>query len=166
MCCQNYERFKRGKDSPGFVRAWPPIHSADARKSSHGQPRPSCHSRGHLVTEIVLGGELEEFCLSLEEVRFYAACIALALQHLHSLCVGHFDLNGSNCLVDERGYLKVIDFGMAAILDGPSLVPKRSDAHYQIGRCLEQPGIGSPQTCGASGFFLFYAFFGAFALCR
>lgn len=106
-------------------------------------------SQDYLVTETVLGGELEEFiCLSLEEVRFYAACIALALQHLHSLCVGHFDLKGSNFLVDERGYLEVIDFGMAAILDGPSVVPKRSDAHYLAPEVMQV------------GFFLYYAFLG------
>lgn len=78
--------------------------------SGHGHPyilqmlaSPRMGSQDYLVTEIVLGGELEEFiCLSLEEVRFYAACIALALQHLHSLCIGHFDLKGSNFLVDER----------------------------------------------------------------
>lgn len=142
--------------------------------SGHGHPyilqmlaSPRMGSQDYLVTEIVLGGELEEFiCLSLEEVRFYAACIALALQHLRSLCIGHFDLKGSNFLVDERGYLKVIDFGMAAILDGPSLVPKRSDAHYlapevmQVNRHLEQPDIGSPQTCGASGFSCTMPFWG------
>lgn len=108
------------------------LHSNEAKSphalSGHGHPyilqmlaSLPMGSQDYLVTEIVLGGELEEFiiCLSLEEVRFYAACIALALQHLHSLCIGHFGLKGPNFLVDERAYLKVIDFGMAAIYGRP-----------------------------------------------
>jgi len=47
------------------------------------------------------------------KVRFYAAQIAMALDHLHSLGIIYRDLKPENILVDEDGYVKLTDFGMA-----------------------------------------------------
>ena len=48
-----------------------------------------------------------------ETVKFYAAQIALAIGELHSKGIAHRDLKLENILVDERGFLKVIDYGLA-----------------------------------------------------
>ena len=126
------------------LSAWPPLHSADARKSSHGQPGLSCHrncfgrgSGGVYMSESWRGS----FLCSL-----HSACASAFAQPLHrTLWPERVQL-----LVDERGYLKVIDFGMAAILDGPSLVPKRIDAHYLAPEVMQV----NRQVPGAAGYWL------------
>lgn len=49
-------------------------------------------------------------------VKFYAAQIALAVGYLHSKGIMHRDLKLENVLVDEKGYLKIIDYGLAKTL--------------------------------------------------
>jgi serine/threonine protein kinase len=48
-----------------------------------------------------------------DRVRFYAAQIALAIDHLHSFGIIYRDLKPENILMDDEGYLKLADFGMA-----------------------------------------------------
>ncbi|GIM03203.1 hypothetical protein Vretimale_8003 [Volvox reticuliferus] len=52
-------------------------------------------------------------------VRFYAAGILLALQELHSHFIVYRDLKPGNILIDNSGYPRLADFGMAKVLDGP-----------------------------------------------
>ena len=49
-------------------------------------------------------------------MRFYASQLAMALQHLHSSGIIYRDLKPENILIDEDGYLKLADFGMAKAL--------------------------------------------------
>ena len=48
-----------------------------------------------------------------DRVRFYASQIALGLDHLHSFGIVYRDLKPENILMDDEGYLKLADFGMA-----------------------------------------------------
>ena len=43
----------------------------------------------------------------------YAAQMALAIGHLHAKGIAHRDLKLENILVDEEGFIKVIDYGLA-----------------------------------------------------
>lgn len=55
-------------------------------------------------------------------MKFYAAQIVLALGELHKKGIMHRDMKLENILVDNSGYLKIIDFGLAKILNqGDSL---------------------------------------------
>jgi serine/threonine protein kinase len=47
------------------------------------------------------------------EVRFLSAQLILVLGYLHSLNVVYRDLKLENILIDERGYIKLIDFGIS-----------------------------------------------------
>jgi cGMP-dependent protein kinase len=47
------------------------------------------------------------------ETKFYGACLLLVLEYLHKKNIAHRDLKPSNMMVDNNGYLKLIDFGTA-----------------------------------------------------
>ena len=69
----------------------------------------------------VRGGELYKIYESQKRfdeatVRFYAAQLAVAIGYLHSKGIAHRDLKLENILVDETGYLKIIDYGLAKML--------------------------------------------------
>lgn len=69
----------------------------------------------------IKGGELYKIFksqkrLSEDVVKFYAAQIALAIGYLHGKGIMHRDLKLENILVDEQGYLKIIDYGLAKTL--------------------------------------------------
>lgn len=82
--------------------------------------------RLYFVMPFVRGGELYKHFLSWkrfpeQQVKFYAAQIALAIGYLHSKNICHRDMKLENILIDETGYLKLIDFGLAKILKDSEL---------------------------------------------
>jgi len=69
----------------------------------------------------VRGGELykiyeQQKRFNEETVRFYAAQLAMAIGYLHSKGIAHRDLKLENILVDQDGYIKIIDYGLAKML--------------------------------------------------
>ena len=74
--------------------------------------------RIYFVMPFIRGGELfqhlrQVHIFSEEEVRFYSACLGLALDYLHKKQILYRDVKPENILIDEDGYLKLIDFGLA-----------------------------------------------------
>ena len=68
--------------------------------------------------ELVLGGELLTHLrragrFSNDTARTYAAQVVLALQYLHSIDITYRDLKPENLLIDDKGYIKMTDFGFA-----------------------------------------------------
>uniref|UniRef100_A0A7S3FKY0 cGMP-dependent protein kinase n=1 Tax=Haptolina ericina TaxID=156174 RepID=A0A7S3FKY0_9EUKA len=76
----------------------------------------------YMLTELALGGELFSFLrarqrLDEDTARFYAACVGSAFSYMHdthSMC--YRDLKPENLMFDEKGYIKVVDFGFAKIV--------------------------------------------------
>ena len=77
--------------------------------------------RVYFVLPFLRGGELfnhlrKSRFFPENKVRFYASIIGLALDYLHKNGIIYRDIKPENILLDEDGYLKLIDFGMAKIL--------------------------------------------------
>lgn len=51
--------------------------------------------------------------MSFERVQFYAAQLVLALSHLHSCSIVYRDLKPDNVMIDEDGFIALVDFGLS-----------------------------------------------------
>ncbi|EFA81478.1 putative protein serine/threonine kinase [Heterostelium album PN500] len=72
----------------------------------------------YLVMDFVNGGQLfyhmvKEAMFSEAQMKFYAAELILAIEHLHSLNIIHRDLKPENILLDSEGHIILTDFGLA-----------------------------------------------------
>lgn len=83
-------------------------------------------TRLYFVIEFLRGGELYKHFLKRkrfqeDEAKFYATQIALAIGHLHKQSILHRDLKLENIMINGDGFIKVIDFGLAKIINDDSL---------------------------------------------
>ena len=78
----------------------------------------------YLVADLLTGGDLRfhmgkgrkmkkfEEC----ESKFLIACLVLGLEHMHKQKIIHRDIKPENLVIDENGYLRVTDLGIAKVL--------------------------------------------------
>ena len=74
----------------------------------------------YFMVNLCPGGELYDYCnkkevgyLTMDEARFFGACIILALQEVHMCSMIYRDLKMENLVFNSRGYLILVDFGLA-----------------------------------------------------
>ena len=72
----------------------------------------------YLVMDLLSGGDLRYHVtryrkFSEEQTRFFIANMVYALQYIHEHNVIHRDLKPENLVLDEKGYLRITDFGIA-----------------------------------------------------
>lgn len=78
------------------------------------------------VMPFIRGGELYKVMKQRKRftediVKFYAAQLVLGLGYLHQMNIIHRDLKLENILLDQSGYIKIIDYGLAKMYDETKL---------------------------------------------
>lgn len=107
-----------------------------------------------LVMELLRGRSLDEVTrgrtLPLEEWLGYAVPIADALAHAHRHGVVHRDLKPSNVIVTDEGHVKLLDFGLAKLLErerdvDPSELDTISQELTRAGKVIGTVAYMSPE---------------------
>lgn len=75
----------------------------------------------YFLVELALGGELFTYLRRKERfdeqlARFYIASVVLVFQHMHSKSIAYRDLKPENILLDNDGFMKLADFGLAKLV--------------------------------------------------
>ena len=72
----------------------------------------------YLAMDLLTGGDLRfhicyERVFSEQQTKFFAACIILGLKYIHKHKFIHRDMKPENLVFDEKGFLRITDFGIA-----------------------------------------------------
>ncbi|KAM9840333.1 rho-associated protein kinase 2-like isoform 2-T2 [Aulostomus maculatus] len=80
----------------------------------------------YMVMEFMPGGDLVTLIMNYDLpekwARFYTAEVVLALDAIHSMGFIHRDVKPDNMLLDQRGHLKLADFGTCMKMDSSGMV--------------------------------------------
>ncbi len=123
-------------------------HSAIARHIDGGV---TGDGRSYFVMEYVDGQPVDTFCdnhrLTLEQRLRLFLEVARAVQYAHRSMVVHRDLKPSNILVTEAHHVKLLDFGIAKLIDqGAGAFPRLHHSPLtRIGLRLMTPEYASPE---------------------
>jgi len=79
----------------------------------------------YILTELVTGGSLFHYMhkigtFSQKQAQFYIGALALTLEMLHDRNIIYRDLKPENIMLDQHGFVKLIDFGLAKRLGSSS----------------------------------------------
>lgn len=114
----------------------------------------------YFMMEPALGGELfdvyneNDLFGKMGHARFYIGCVIQGLQYMHFKRVIYRDLKLENCLLDEMGYCKLTDFGIAKVVVGKTYTVCGT-ADYFAPETLKQVGHNRAADWWACGVLLF-----------
>ncbi|HEV8202033.1 MAG TPA: protein kinase [Candidatus Polarisedimenticolia bacterium] len=132
-------RFRREGNLLARLRHSHIAHLIDAGVSEQGQP--------YLVLEAVHGEAIDRSCdaraLAVEDrVRLFLG-VLVAVAHAHASLIVHRDLKPSNVLVTSDGQVKLLDFGVAKLLEAQGA--GAMTAVTRDGRSMLTPEYASPE---------------------
>ena len=98
----------------------------------------------YLVIDFLSGGDLRYHCsryrtFSEEQTRFFISCIICGLSHIHENNIIHRDIKPENLVLDDKGYLRITDFGIA-----------RNNKKDNSSETSGTPGYMSPEVMSGS----------------
>ena len=142
------ERFKREGSILGRLTHPHIADLLDAGISSDGQP--------YLILEYVDGAAIDRYCdehkLDVESrVRLFLDVLA-AVAHAHANLIVHRDIKPSNVLVTTSGEVKLLDFGIAKLLEGegqtgaPTLLTHEGGSAFTPQYAAPEQLTGQPVT--------------------
>jgi eukaryotic-like serine/threonine-protein kinase len=139
------ERFKREGSILGRLAHEHIAELVDAGVSSAGQP--------YLVLEYVDGDHIDRYCdqqrLDVEaRVRLFLD-VLVAVAHAHANLIVHRDLKPSNVLVRNDGQVKLLDFGIAKLLEGEGQEGMATLLTVEGGRAMTPEYAAPEQVTGA-----------------
>ena len=134
------ERFKREGSILGRLTHPHIADLLDAGVSSDGQP--------YLILEYVDGEAIDRYCdehkLDVEaRVRLFLDVLA-AVAHAHANLIVHRDIKPSNVLVTTGGEVKLLDFGIAKLLEGEGQTGAVTSLTHEGGSALT-PQYAAPE---------------------
>lgn len=127
-------------------------------------------SKLYLIMDFLPGGDLSfhlnnMFRFDEERTRFYAAEIALALEHLHEQNIIYRDLKASNTLLDMDGHIRLADFGMAKLLEEWREIKSNSycgTTRYMAPEIIKNSGYGTSVDWWSFGILVYHMLTGEF----
>ncbi len=118
----------------------------DAGVSPSGQP--------YLVLEYVEGEPIDRFCdlnaLDLRERLRLFRDVLKAVSHAHANLIVHRDIKPSNVLVDGNGQVKLLDFGIAKLLEREGQAGDETAVTRAAGRALTPEFAAPEQVAGGA----------------
>ena len=72
----------------------------------------------YLVMDLLTGGDLRYHICRIrkfteEETKFFISCLLLGLEYIHNNNIIHRDIKPENLVLEEEGYARLTDFGIA-----------------------------------------------------
>lgn len=100
--------------------------------------------RIYFLMEYVKGFDLFEVIsrfskVGIQDCQFFVACLVLILEFLHKNDIIYRDLKPENVIVDDEGYLKLIDFGSAKVVKGKTFT-SLGTPHYMAPEIMSGTG--------------------------
>eukprot|EP00811_Abedinium_folium_P033877 NODE_6809_length_1636_cov_11.925116.p1 GENE.NODE_6809_length_1636_cov_11.925116~~NODE_6809_length_1636_cov_11.925116.p1 ORF type:complete len:278 (+),score=67.89 NODE_6809_length_1636_cov_11.925116:741-1574(+) len=106
----------------------------------------------YLLTELITGGELHAAIrciptvLSRSQTQFYGGSLVLVLEELSDRNIAYRDLKPENVMLDQQGYIKLIDFGIAkklAVKKTTRTFTMIGTPHYMAPEVIKGHGYGT-----------------------
>ena len=122
-----------------------------------------------LLIEFINGINLDQYLSNREnkqniyETQFYIGCILLMLDYLQKKNIAHRDIKPSNIMIDNNGYLKMIDFGTSKILSATDYTSTIiGTPHYIAPEILQGRGYSLSCDFWSLGICMYEIFYGKY----
>ena len=122
-----------------------------------------------LLIEFINGVNLDQYLSNREhkqdiyETQFYIGCLLLMLDYLQKKSIAHRDLKPSNIMIDNNGYLKMIDFGTSKILSSSDYTSTIiGTPHYIAPEILQGKGYSLSCDFWSLGICMYEIFYGKY----